>query len=95
MPAYLVADILEVTDPDTMAKYADATGPIVDQYGGRFVVAAPAEVLEGDWKPGRIVILEFDDMAALKRWYGSPEYQDVLPLRLDASRGNVIAVETG
>ena len=33
----------------------------------------------------KIVILEFDDTASFKRWYNSPEYQKILPTRLDNS----------
>ena len=94
MPAYLIADVIGVTDPEAMGKYAAAAGPTVEKYGGKLVVAGPGEAIEGDWTPGRLVVMEFDDMATLKRWYDSPEYQAIIGMRAAASRGNLVAVET-
>ena len=30
-------------------------------------------MLEGDWTPKRLVLLEFEDLDAAKRWYDSPD----------------------
>jgi uncharacterized protein (DUF1330 family) len=43
-------------------------------------------------EPERIIILEFADMEAVKRWYNSPEYQKILPMRLDNSTGRAIII---
>jgi uncharacterized protein (DUF1330 family) len=51
------------------------------------------ETLEGDWRPARLVIIEFPSMAVLKHWYGSPEYKKLINLRQDASRGSLVVVE--
>jgi Domain of unknown function (DUF1330) len=48
---------------------------------------------KGGPEPKRIVILEFADTAAVKRWYNSPEYQKILPMRLDNSTGRAFIVE--
>ena len=50
-------------------------------------------MLEGAWKPQRIVVIEFPDMATLKAWYNSPEYAKLIALRQGISRGSLIAVE--
>jgi uncharacterized protein (DUF1330 family) len=64
------------------------------QYGGRFLVrGGAAELIEGGPEPKRIVILEFADTAAFRRWYDSPEYQKILPGRLDNSTGRAFIVE--
>jgi uncharacterized protein (DUF1330 family) len=39
------------------------------------------------------VILEFPDDAAVDRWYNSPEYQKILPHRLQNSTGRLFTVE--
>ena len=71
-----------------------AVGATITQYGGRFLVRAGAtELFEGGPEPKRIVILEFADGAAFKRWYDSPEYQKILPLRLDNSTSRAFIVE--
>ena len=93
MPAYLIADV-EVLDPDAYAEYRRQVLPLVKKQGGRFVVRGGAhETLEGPWRPARVVIIEFPDMAALKAWYHSPEYAALIELRQRASRGSLIAVE--
>ena len=49
--------------------------------------------LEGDWQPTRLVVLEFDDLAAAKRWYESQVYQEAKKLREGAARLRSVAVQ--
>lgn len=94
MAAYFIADQLEITDPDTMATYREGTGPTVKQYGGKMIArGGDTEALEGDWQPGRVIVMEFPDMAALKSWYNSPEYADLKAMRQSSSRANIIAID--
>lgn len=93
MPAYFVAE-LETTNSAGMEAYRAAVPATLAQYGGRFVVRGGAtELIEGGPEPKRIVILEFADRAAVKRWYNSPEYQKILPGRLENSTGRAFIVE--
>ncbi|MBV8338023.1 MAG: DUF1330 domain-containing protein [Alphaproteobacteria bacterium] len=93
MPAYFVAE-LETTNPAGMEPYRAAVPATIAQYGGRFLIRGGAtELLEGEPEPKRIVILEFADTAAAKRWYNSPEYQKILPIRLANSSGRAFIVE--
>lgn len=93
MKAYVVGDV-DVKDPERYAEYRAQVLPTIEKYGGRFVIRGGAsEVLEGEWTPRRIVAIEFPDMAALKAWYGSPEYKPLIALRQGASKGSLIAVE--
>ena len=67
---------------------------MIEQYSGRFLARAGAtELIEGGPEPKRIVILEFADKSAFKRWYDSPEYQKILPGRLDNSTSRGFIVE--
>lgn len=50
-------------------------------------------MIEGDWQPKRLVVLEGADMAVLNAWYDSPEYAQIKALRHSASRGKMVAVE--
>jgi uncharacterized protein (DUF1330 family) len=50
-------------------------------------------VLEGDWHPSRLVVLEFPNLEAAKRWYESETYQDAKKLREGAARLRMVAVE--
>ena len=93
MPAYFVVEI-EITDMEAMAPYREAVGATLTQYGGRFLArGGKIELIEGSPEPKRIVLLEFADTAAFKRWYNSPEYQKILPNRLANSRARAFVVE--
>ncbi len=93
MPAYILAEV-EVTNPAGYESYRPLAGASVAQYGGKFVVrGGKAELIEGSKEPARIVVIEFPDTAAAKRWYNSPEYQEALKIRLANSTGRVLLVE--
>ena len=62
--------------------------------GGRFLVrGGELAVLEGDWQPSRLVVVEFESLEAAKRWYSSPEYQEAKKLREGAASLRMVAVE--
>ena len=74
MAAYLIADI-DVADAAAFEEYRRDVPASEKPFGGRYLARGGlAEVLEGDWDPHRLVILEFPNMALLKAWYSSPEY---------------------
>jgi uncharacterized protein (DUF1330 family) len=93
MPAYFVVE-QEVNNPAGMQPYFAAVGATLAQHGGRVLAAGgAAQLIEGGPAPKRIVIVEFPDLAAFKRWYNSPEYQKILPARLSSTSGRGIVVE--
>ena len=53
----------------------------------------PAENLEGDWEPKRVVVLRFESVDAAKTWWNSPEYAPAKAMRQRASNGKMIVVE--
>ena len=74
---YFIAE-LEVTNPAGYEPYRAAVPATIAQYDGRYLTrGAAAELVEGGPAPKRVVILEFADAAAVKRWYHSPEYQKI------------------
>lgn len=89
MSAYIVA-VIDVHDPEGYKAYAARAPEVLARYGGRYLVrgAAP-EVKEGEWPIDRLVVLEFPDVEAANRFYHSPEYQEITPLRQAASKGAV------
>jgi uncharacterized protein (DUF1330 family) len=94
VPAYVIASVTEAHDDEALAEYRRRNTAAVEAHGGRFVVRGGAmEVLEGDWAPLRVVVMEFDDVEAAKRWYESDEYQEAIPIRQGASTTGIIVVE--
>jgi uncharacterized protein (DUF1330 family) len=93
MPAYVIVET-DVHDPEQYERYKAASPGAVAAGGGRFIVrGGEMAVLEGDWQPKRLVVLEFEDLDAAKRWYESPEYQDAKRLREGAANLRMVAVE--
>jgi uncharacterized protein (DUF1330 family) len=93
MPAYFIVDI-DVTDPTAFEEYRKAVPATVEKYGGKFLVrGGHMEVVEGSWRPKRVVVAEFPSLEQAKLWYDSEEYRALKALRLRTSKGNVILVE--
>lgn len=58
--AYCIFDVLPGTDPQKMEAYRSRVFATVEQYGGRYVVlGGKFDVVEGDWRPVFLVIIEF------------------------------------
>jgi len=76
-----------------IVEYRERIDAALEPYGGRFIIhgAAP-QVLEGDWA-GDLIVIEFPDLARARAWYRSPEYQAVIPLRVENSEGEILHVD--
>ena len=49
MSAYLIYDV-EIHDPDTYGEFMERVKPLVEQFGGAYLVRGGShEVLEGKW----------------------------------------------
>jgi len=93
MPAYVIVET-DIHDPEQYEQYKAASPAAVASGGGRFVVrGGELAVLEGDWNPSRLVILEFPDLEAAKAWYVSETYQQAKVLRDGAAHLNMVAVQ--
>ena len=93
MPGYVIFDI-RITDPDAYGPYRERAGATVEAYGGRYVVRGGAhEVIEGDWDPERVVVVEFPSVERAREWYHSAEYQEIAPMRQRASESKGLIVE--
>jgi uncharacterized protein (DUF1330 family) len=93
VPAFVIVET-DIEDAAQYERYKAASPAAVASGGGRFVArGGELAVLEGDWDPSRVVILEFPDLEAAKRWYDSPEYVEARKLREGAARLRMVAVQ--
>ncbi len=93
MTAYVIVDI-EVTDPVGYEDYKKLAAPTVALYGGKYIArGGKNEVLEGDWAPDRLVILQFENSERAKAWLNSPEYAEARPLRHKYARSKMVVVD--
>ena len=93
MPAYVIVEI-EVTDPVGYEEYKKQAAASVHAKGGKYIVrGGKTEVLEGDWQPKRIVVLEFPSMDRAKEWLNCEEYRDPRKMRHRTATTNMVLVE--
>lgn len=92
MAAYVIVEVT-IHDPEAYEGYKLLTPAAVAAYGGRFVVrSAQTENLEGDWKPQRMVVLEFPSLETAKAWWHSPEYAAAKTIRQQAATTKMLVV---
>jgi uncharacterized protein (DUF1330 family) len=95
MAAYIIADV-DVTDPVKYEDYKKLTPGAVAKHGGRFVArGGQTATLEGTWKPGRVVIIEFPTFEQARNFYTSVEYTAARRARAGAATFRMIAVDGG
>jgi uncharacterized protein (DUF1330 family) len=93
MSAYVIVEI-EVVDPTGYEEYKKKAAATVHAHGGTYIVrGGRTEVLEGDWQPKRIVILQFDSMERAKEWLNCEEYREPRKMRHATAKTNMVLVE--
>jgi len=94
MAAYAIFDV-EIRDMERYREYMLQVKPVIEAAGGRYLVRGGAhKIVEGEWFPRRLVLLEFPSMTALEGFYLSPEYQSLKTLRQQCSVAHAaVAVE--
>ena len=87
MSAYIILNN-RITDPDGMADYIPKAMETLAPFDPEILVLdEQAQVLEGTPEFPRVVIIKFKSRDDAEAWYNSPEYGEVLPLRLAATEG--------
>ncbi|HUI58447.1 MAG TPA: DUF1330 domain-containing protein [Bryobacteraceae bacterium] len=93
MSAYVIVSV-DVKDPAAYEEFQARIPALVQKHGGEYLVRGGAfVVVEGDWKPGRIVLFRFPDTSAAQALYNDPEYQPLKALRQRASKMDIVAIE--
>jgi len=93
MKGYVIVDI-EILDQGKFQNYRQMAAASIELYGGRYIVRGGSiQALEGDWRPERLTIIEFESVEKAKAWYDSPEYAPAKQIRQEASRLKILIVE--
>ena len=91
--AFYMAEVFEVGNTEQFSKYAAGVPATVEKYGGHYLVrGGKTASLEGE-APKRIIVTAFPSMAAAQRWYDSPEYSALRPIRQGAAKARGFIVE--
>lgn len=93
MAAYVLCEVA-VSDPDAYEAYKPLSAEACAVHGGRFLArGGPAELLEGEGEPARVVVIEFPDVESARRWYHSAEYGAARAARAGAATARFVLVE--
>lgn len=94
MAAFVIVDIADIHDEQVYAEYRRRVQGQVEAFGGTYLARTGAvEVLEGDWRPKRAIVVRFDSLDAARRWWHDPQYSELKDLRQRSTTTNMILVE--
>ncbi|MFH0756404.1 MAG: DUF1330 domain-containing protein [Bacteroidota bacterium] len=90
---YFMATI-QVRDEGGYRKYLDRSEEVFSNYRGTYLAVDEHPVLlEGEWKPGRAVLIRFNSREDFDAWYRSDDYQEILQYRLASSISDAILIK--
>jgi len=93
MTSYLVLD-LTVNDLRDFLPYVEAIPAFIAKHGGRYASkGANPVVMEGDWSPQRLVILEFPSRAHVQAFLADPDAQDLFARRHRSTTSRLVLVD--
>ncbi len=93
MAAYLIADIVW-HDAERYKEIEKAVPALIEKHGGKYIVrGGDPSVIEGDWSPLRLIVVEFADREAFLAFYNDPEYEPYKTLRQSISDSKLVIVD--
>jgi uncharacterized protein (DUF1330 family) len=93
MSVYAIAQ-LKITDRAAYDRYLLKFMGVMKRYQGRVLAADEnPQVIEGEWKRDKVVLLSFSDEKAFREWSESPEYQEISKDRKAGSEAVVLLVK--
>lgn len=93
MSAYIIVDVT-ILDSERYDGYKKLTPASLVPFDGKFIVrGGQTETLEGDWQPGRIVVVQFPSAQQAKAWWGSDLYAPAKALRQATATTQMILVD--
>lgn len=93
MPAYVIVEV-SVHEPKEYEDYKKLTPATVAAFKGKFIVrGGSTTTLEGDWKPERMVVLEFPSVELANEWWNSDIYAQAKKIRQRTAKTKMIIIE--
>ena len=93
MNGYLVLD-LSIKNIKSFLEYIDKIPEFIKKHGGRYIVqGVEPEIIEGDWYPDRVVIIEFPSKEKAKEFLEDPEAQSLFAIRHNSTTCKLILAE--
>jgi uncharacterized protein (DUF1330 family) len=92
MRAYLVLDF-SIHDLEQFKQYILEIPGFIEKHLGRYIVRGEMPtVIEGDWNPERLVIIEFPERENAERFLQDPEAQQLFEIRHRTTTSKLILI---
>lgn len=93
MKAFLILDFT-ILDMEKFAEYIDKIPAFISKHDGKYIVRGVVPtVMEGDWEPERVVVIEFPTKENAQSFLSDPEAQSLFELRHKTTVSKLILVE--
>ena len=93
MSAYVIVNV-DTRDPQRYEGYKAMAQDAVKAFGGRYLArGGRMKVVEGDWRPTRMVVLEFESFDRAVEWWESVLYAPAKALRQSLSATDMVIVD--
>jgi len=93
LTAYLIADV-DVRDAERYEEYKRQVPALIARHGGEYLVrGGEIEVLEGNWRPTRLVLFRFPDRKSIRAFMDDPDYAPLIVLRHSIAESSLVAVD--
>ena len=93
MPVYMIIDS-KVTNPACYQQYLSEVSKIVANHGGRYLArGSQITPITGNWRPERLILLEFPSEGHIREWLSSTEYQTIAPLREASTETRAVVIQ--
>lgn len=94
MSVFFVISTSEIVDQTRYEDYVRLARPIVESYGGEYLLQSDKVIASKDWQTQKIVIIKFDSKEQLDQCFQSDEYREIIPLREGSIVSRFIMVES-
>jgi uncharacterized protein (DUF1330 family) len=94
MAVWMIVDT-KISDPEAYEAYKARARPIIERFGGLYRARGGALTVVEDalWRPTRLVIIEYPDMASARACIESADYAPVRAIRHGAADCTMVLVE--
>jgi uncharacterized protein (DUF1330 family) len=93
MTAYVIA-MMDVHDAAAYEEYREKVPALIAKHGGDYIVRGDeADIVEGSWPAGRIVVLEYPDYASAQAMFADPDYQPIAAIRHRTTTSHIWLVD--
>lgn len=94
MSVFFVISTSEIVDQERYNEYSRLARPIIEGYGGEYLLQSGKVIASKDWQTQKIVIIKFGNKEQLDKCFQSDEYKEIIPLREGSIVSRFIMLES-